>query len=144
MSYPFDQLTALASANQKLALKCANIARAAGQRQSKIVAKAFFTASEQAAEDKPAPLSFPILPGYSHALAEAEECRQVSLNDTKAAFEEWRANVEGLFSPEAAQKQFANAYQAWSKAFLAPLATTAASVAEAAEPAARAKAKAAA
>ena len=142
MSYPFDQLTALANANQKLALKCADIARAAGQRQSSIVAKAFFTASEQAGEDKPAAMTFPVLPGYSHALAEAEECRQASVNDTKAAFEEWRASVGGLFSPEEAQKQFAGVWQAWSKAFVAPVVSAAAP--ETTEPAARAKARTAA
>lgn len=117
MSYPFDQLLGLATANQTLALRLVEIAQAAGQRQSKIVARAVFAASDQTVKDQPSPLSFPVMPDYAKALVEAEECRQALTSDARAAVEAWRANVGGLFSPEDAWRQVAGACQAWSNAF---------------------------
>lgn len=121
MTYPFDQLTALATANQKFALRFGNIAREAGQRQAQIAIHAFAAATARAGD--PAVQSPTMLhpSGFSRVCEEAEQARQASAAETKAAVEEWWAAVGGLLSAEAAQRQIAHAYEAWGRLFASPI-----------------------
>lgn len=120
MTYPIDQLTALASANQKLAIRFANIAREAGQRQAQI---AIHAVSAAMARDGDSSAQAPTLlhpAGFSRICEEAEQARQASVAETRAAVEEWWAGAGSLFSPEAAQRQVAGAYEAWGRLFASP------------------------
>lgn len=126
MSYPFDQMTAIAGANQKLAMALVDLLRASGERQAAIVQHAFAAhtpSAETAAETQAftVPFTTPALPDVSALLKEVEEDRKAALTDAHAAFEDWRANVGGAMTVDTGQQQWANAVQAWSQLFVAPL-----------------------
>lgn len=120
MTYPFEQLTALASANQKLALSFVDTARAAGQRQAEAVSRSLSGVSDQGAQ-KAGLVTLPLFTGFPGFAAETEQNRQAALADSQRAVDVWRESVAGLFSPEDAQAQLSTAVAIWSQLTLAPL-----------------------
>ncbi|MCG2839412.1 hypothetical protein L6Q21_00280 [Sandaracinobacter sp. RS1-74] len=132
MTNPFEQFAALATANQSLFLKFAEISQAAMQRQAEIAARGLSSQPEQGVEQKPT--AFSNFAGFSTLFQDVEQNRQASLAATREAVQEWQSQVGQLFPAADAQKQFADVFQAWSK----PLVTAAANETEPKAPAAKA------
>ena len=107
MTFPLDQVVAIAGANRQLALKFFDIARTPGARQAAIGAHALGAFFE---------------PGkFSEVAQEAEQNRLVLIADTKAALEEWQESAGDLFSPESETTQLAVALEPLRAFFLSPL-----------------------
>ncbi|MCG2842039.1 hypothetical protein L6Q21_13710 [Sandaracinobacter sp. RS1-74] len=113
MTNAFEQFAALASANQTLLLKFAEISQAAIQRQAEIASRGLAPLPAQDAEEKPA--AFSNFAGFSTVFQDAEQNRQASLAATQEAVAEWQTRVGQLLAGPDVQKQFAEALQAWSK-----------------------------
>lgn len=113
MTNPFEQFAALATANQNLFLKFAEISQAAMQRQAEIAARGFSAHPEQGTEQKPA--AFANLGGFSTLFQDVEQNRQTSLAATQEAVAQWQTSVGQLFRTVDAQRQFADVIQAWAK-----------------------------
>ena len=107
MTFPLDQVLAVAGANRQLALKFFDIARTTGARQAAIGAHAL------GAFLKPGKLS--------EVAQEVEQNRQALIADTKAAFEEWQETAGDLFSPESETAQLSVAFAPLRTFFLSPL-----------------------
>lgn len=60
MSYPFDQMTSLVSANQKLGQALFEVARVAAQRQAKIASQGLAVFTQAGAAPQVSPVSIPI------------------------------------------------------------------------------------
>ncbi|MDE8650631.1 hypothetical protein [Novosphingobium album (ex Liu et al. 2023)] len=118
MTFPFEHAVAIAGANRQLAAKCFEIARTTGARQVAIGTQALGSFFE--------PGKFP------EVVQEAAQNRQVFIDDTKAAFEEWRENAGDLFSPGRDTLQLVAVFEPLRAFFLAPLETVANSFATAA------------
>ncbi len=131
MTYPVDQLTALAKANLNLALKLADVARAGGQESLQLGSKAVGGFAEEArsamtvangtaqggdksAADKNAAL-----------LSEFEKVREQMIAQTKAAFGEWQQAWSDAFTASGAKTgdTFAGLFKPW---FAIPTGTPAA------------------
>src|SRR3546814_1972907 len=83
MTFPLDQVVAIAGANRQLALRFFDIARTTGARPAAIGAPALGAFFE---------------PGkFSEVAQEAEETRLARATDTKAVFEEWTETAGELF-----------------------------------------------
>ncbi|WP_254908109.1 hypothetical protein [Sphingobium sp. GW456-12-10-14-TSB1] len=107
MTFPFDQVVAIAGANRQLALKFFDIARTTGARQAAIGAHAMSALFD---------------PGkVSEVAQEAEQNRLALIADTKAAFEEWQESAGDLLSPESETAQLAVAFEPLRAFFLSPL-----------------------
>lgn len=107
MTFPFDQVVAIAGANRQLALKFFDIARTTGARQAAIGAHAMSALFD---------------PGkLSEVAQEAEQNRLALVADTKAAFEEWQESAGDLLSPESETAQLAVAFEPLRAFFLSPL-----------------------
>src|SRR3546814_9450027 len=84
MTFPLDQVVAIAGANRQLALRFFDIARTTGARQAAIGAHALGAFFE---------------PGnFSEVAQEVEQNRLALATDTQAAFEEWQETAGVLFS----------------------------------------------
>src|SRR3546814_2822475 len=91
MTFPLDQVVAIAGANRQLALRFFDIARTTGARQAAIGAHALGAFFE---------------PGkFSEVAQEVEQNRLALATDTKAAFEEWQETAGDLFSPESEDRK---------------------------------------
>ena len=120
MSYPFDQIIALAGANRELAITYTRILSSSGERQAAIATRAFGLLAGQG-EDKGATTLTPNFVGLTEIWRELEESRKTSLEDGKAAFEAWRKACGDGFSPDQAQQQLRSTVETWSSLFVAPL-----------------------
>ncbi|PZU46073.1 MAG: hypothetical protein DI568_12690 [Sphingomonas sp.] len=124
MSYGFEQWAALASANQNLVLKFAEISRTAALRQAEIAQQGFSAFVDQNTEQKAGVVALPGFTELSDVLKEVEQNRQTSLAAAQEAFSEWSSSVGDLFKVDGfkvgdVQQPFADAVQAWSKQFQA-------------------------
>src|SRR3546814_14517461 len=87
MTFPLDQVVAIAGANRQLALRFLDIARTPGARQAAVGAHALGAFFE---------------PGrFCEVAQEVEQNRLDLATDTKAAFEEWTETAGDLFRSEA-------------------------------------------
>ncbi|WP_065846088.1 hypothetical protein [Sphingobium sp. Ndbn-10] len=107
MTFPLDQVVAIAGANRQLALRFFDIARTTGARQAAIGAHALGAFFE---------------PGrFSEVAQEVEQNRLALATDTKAAFEEWQETAGDLFSPESETAQLSVVFEPLRAFFLSPL-----------------------
>lgn len=91
MTYPFDQLSALAKANFDLSLSLANIARQGSQGSLRAVATLATTFGEaMRPETSPEKKAAALSERNAGLFRDAEKIRQQLVADTQAAFETWR------------------------------------------------------
>ncbi|MBO9378748.1 hypothetical protein GG804_18420 [Sphingomonas histidinilytica] len=122
MSYPLDQITALARANGELALKFAEIARAGGEECAQIGSKAAALFVDQLKELKPGTVPSLKSEAVTSMFNEAEKSREMAATKFKAAIDEWQGSWKDLLSQATNQQQLTDTLQAWFR----PLAKTAA------------------
>ena len=96
MTYPVDQLVALAKANGHLALRLADIMRTTGEEFLSTSNKARSSALDHLKDSKLG--AFPVLNGDSTSSAwrEMEKSREEALAQTRAAFSEWQDKYREL------------------------------------------------
>ena len=115
MSYPFDQMTSLVSANQKLGQALFEVARVAAQRQAKIASQGLAVFTQAGAAAQVSPFQFPLLSQWPEIVMEVEQNRQASLADVSAAVAEWRDAVGAAFSIEDAQQRARRVFDVWTR-----------------------------
>ncbi|MET4133557.1 hypothetical protein ABIE62_002708 [Porphyrobacter sp. MBR-155] len=115
MSYPFDQMTSLVSANQKLGQALFEVARVAAQRQAKIASQGLAVFTQAGAAPQVSPFQFPLLSQWPEIVMEVEQNRQASLADVSAAVAEWRDAVGAAFSIEEAQQRARRVFDVWTR-----------------------------
>jgi hypothetical protein len=108
MSYPFDQFTALAGANQKLGLALADATRAVAERQFQATTQGLAAITGQDGPDKG-------MESVTRILLETESNRQAWLAESRAAFDAWQDSVLQAVSVEDAQAYFGKAIDAWTR-----------------------------
>ncbi|MAM37715.1 hypothetical protein ACGGKE_18235 (plasmid) [Sphingobium naphthae] len=125
MSYPLDQITALARANGDLVLKFAEIARTDGENYAQIGSKAVTLFVDQLKEFKPGTVPAFRSEAVTSLLNEVEKSREASVGKLKAAIGEWQVSWKDLLSQATDQQELTDSVQAWFQ-----LVTKPASVAE--------------
>jgi len=113
MSYPFDQWTTVAGANRDLLLKYAEIMRHAGERQASIATHTLAILSPKNGEQAQ-PVQAPNFSGFSEIWQEIEQNRQATMEETRAAFKAWQADVGHCFEADAGRQQLAAAFETWT------------------------------
>lgn len=118
MSYPLDQITALAKANGELVLKFAEIARSGGEEYAQIGSKAATLFVDQLKELKPGTVPSFRSDAVTSLFAEAEKSREASVGKLKAAIDEWQGSWKDLFSQATSQQELTGTIQAWFQPLL--------------------------
>lgn len=121
MTYPIDQLLALATANGQLAVKLGEIARETGQDYAQLGAQATSALFAQFKDWKPG--TVPPLPEAASSLVEAvEKSREAAVDRTRAAVQQWQGSFDALLSPASGQQPWAEAWESWFRSGLGPFA----------------------
>ncbi len=118
MSYPLDQITALAKANGALVLKFAEIARTGAADYAQIGSKAAALLVDQLKELKPG-----TVPGFKSDAAtslfsEVEKSREATANKIKAAVDEWQGCCKDVLSQATNQQELTETVQTWFQPLL--------------------------
>jgi hypothetical protein len=113
MSYPLDQITALAKANGELVLKFADIARTGAEDYAQIGSKAATLFVDQLKELKPGTAPSFRSEAVTSLLSEAEKSREVSVGKLKTAIDEWQSSWKDLLSQATNQQQLTDTIHTW-------------------------------
>ncbi|MCF8710106.1 hypothetical protein [Rhizorhapis sp. SPR117] len=118
MSYPLDQITALAKANGELVLKFAEIARTGGEDYAQIGSKAATLFADQLKELKPGTVPSFKSEAVTSLFGEVEKSREASVGKIKAAVDEWQDSWKDLLSQATNQQELTDTIQTWFQPLL--------------------------
>lgn len=113
MSYPLDQITALAKTNGELVLKFVEIARSGGEEYAQIGSKAATLFVDQLKELKPGTVPSFKSEAVTSLFGEVEKSREASVSKIKAAVDEWQGSWKDLLSQTTNQQELSNAFRTW-------------------------------
>ncbi|AHE53559.1 MULTISPECIES: hypothetical protein [Sphingomonadaceae] len=113
MTYPLDQITALARANGELVLKFAEIARTGGEDYAQIGSKATTLFVDQLKELKPGTVPAFRSDGFTSLLGEMEKSREASMSKIKAAVEAWQGSWKDLLSQATGPQELTDSFRTW-------------------------------
>jgi hypothetical protein len=130
MTYPLDQIVALAEANGRFFFKLTNIAQSAGEDYARIGNKAATAIVDQFKQMKPGTVPIFKSDDANILVGEAEQSREASLAKLNAAFDEWRGCCKDALSQTVDQDEMTRAVQRWFQ----PLFNTTATKAEKVKP----------
>lgn len=117
MTYPIDQIIALARANGELALKLAEIARSAGEQYLQIGSKATAAVADQVKDVKPGAVPTFNSEEARNLFAEIEKNRQAALTEARSALTEWQGSYTALFTDASNQQELFNSARALFEPF---------------------------
>lgn len=113
MSYPLDQITALAKANGELVLKFAEIARSGGEQYARIGSKAATLFVDRLKALKPGTVPSFRSDAVTSLFGEVEKSREASVGKLKAAIDEWQGSWKDLLSQATSKQELTGTIQAW-------------------------------
>ncbi|MFW2828386.1 hypothetical protein [Sphingomonas sp. ID0503] len=117
MTYPIDQIVALAKANGQLALKFAEIARTAGEQYLQVGSKATAALADQVKDAKPGAVPSFNSEEATNLLAEIEKNRQAALTEARTALTQWQDSYRTLFADASSQQELMNSARALFEPF---------------------------
>lgn len=118
MSYPIDQILALAKANGQFAIRLTEIARETGEDYAQLGTRATASFFEQFKELKPGTFPAFTSEGASNLVGDIEKSREEWLAKAKAAFDEWQGSYKDLLSKGAGQQELTQTVKAWFQPLL--------------------------
>jgi len=118
MSYPLDQITALAKANGELLLKFAEIVRTGSEDYVQIGSKAATVFVDQLKELKPGTVPSFRSDAATRLLSDIEKSREASVGKIKAAVDEWQGCCKDALSQAAGPQDLTDTIKAWFQPLL--------------------------